>query len=51
MLYHKTYFLREEENIYSWEPKYSVYTETQTVDGETTEVKLVLIKMGGCRLF
>ena len=29
---------REEENIYKWEPKYSVYTETQTVDGETTEV-------------
>ena len=30
---------REEENIYKWEPKYSVYTETQTVDGETTEVE------------
>ena len=31
--------IREEENIYKWEPKYSVYTETQTVDGETTEVE------------
>jgi len=30
---------KEEENIYSWEPKYSVYTETQTVDGETTELE------------
>ena len=29
---------REEENIYKWEPKYSVYTETHPVDGETTEV-------------
>ena len=34
--------IREEENIYKWEPKYSVYTETQTVDGETTEVNLKL---------
>merc|ERR1711936_1549127 len=30
---------KEEENIYKWEPKYSVYTETQTVDGETTELE------------
>ena len=34
--------IREEENIYKWEPKYSVYTETQTVDGETTEVDFKL---------
>ena len=33
--------IREEENIYKWEPKYSVYTETQTVDGETTEVDCI----------
>ena len=29
---------QEEESIYSWEPKYSVYSEPMTVDGETTEV-------------
>jgi len=30
---------KEEENIYKWEPKYSVYTETHPVDGETTELE------------
>jgi hypothetical protein len=30
---------REEESIFSWEPRYGVYTEAQHVDGESREVR------------
>jgi len=37
---------QEEESIYSWEPKYSVYSEPMTVDGETTELEDWFIAQG-----